>query len=315
MHETCLFTVQSHLHLEMQMRLAVSTRHFVQIKGEEVRRDIPSSAVSTVPGSRKFHHVRSLAPGIIASRELACFCAKCILGNYTECLQASHVDCWKVSKMNCSISFDLPQSDEEEELQTDGSFFGSDSDSSLDGEMMAVDDSADDLVASHVDDCADDLDDARVDGSADDLDDACVDDSADGMKASRVDDSMTDNSCLDNSVFNNAFLSDDLRLSFFEEQQTILSSCLSFIDFQQKAQQMKLLFSQYPLPEVLQGPVHHCPTDLPSEKLLKGDVKTRCRPLSFGSDGNFLSFHQFAFVWIRTLSCGTACPCRCINGN
>jgi hypothetical protein len=97
-----------------------ASRQFVLLNEKEVRRELKSSTISTVVGSRKLHHVRALAPGILAVQELACFCDPCKQGRYSLCNRVIVHD-WKVVPMKCSGG-SWKESEEEssdEELEID----------------------------------------------------------------------------------------------------------------------------------------------------------------------------------------------------
>ena len=87
--------------------LSVPTCHhkvqqFFLIEKHQLERKVSSSMLTTVPGSRKIHHLRALAPGVLATRQLSCFCSSCTLDQYQSCLAADHVDEWEIVKLKYS---------------------------------------------------------------------------------------------------------------------------------------------------------------------------------------------------------------------
>ena len=52
------------------------------VPADEISREINSSMLKTVPGSRKIHHLRVLAQNVVATRQLSCFCQACVSGDY-----------------------------------------------------------------------------------------------------------------------------------------------------------------------------------------------------------------------------------------
>ena len=100
-------------------------RSFRLIKEEEVDRSMPSSALSTVQGTRDFHNVRGLGEGIIAARNLACYCRGCVRGG--NCESANFILPWKVIKMKRTTTreetpspeLSLPASPEEQDFNSE----------------------------------------------------------------------------------------------------------------------------------------------------------------------------------------------------
>ena len=77
-------------------------QQFFLIEKHQLERKVNSSMLTTVPGSRKMHHLRALAPGVLATRQLSCFCSSCMLDQYQSCLAADHVDEWEIVKLKYS---------------------------------------------------------------------------------------------------------------------------------------------------------------------------------------------------------------------
>ena len=69
------------------------------VQESDIVRKIDSGMVNTVPGFRKLHHLRVLAPNVLATRQHACFCAPCIAENYSQCLNKQYVDGWETVKL------------------------------------------------------------------------------------------------------------------------------------------------------------------------------------------------------------------------
>ena len=77
-------------------------QQFFLIEKHQLERKVNSSMLTTVPGSRKIHHLRALAPGVLATRQLSCFCSSCMLDQYQSCFAADHVDEWAIVKLKYS---------------------------------------------------------------------------------------------------------------------------------------------------------------------------------------------------------------------
>ena len=109
-------------------------RQFQYLEQSDVVRTIDSSHVSTVAGCRKFHHIRTLKPDELQTREFSCFCSKCKSEQYNFCLSA-HAENWVSRNIRC-VSHAEPESEDDED---DERIF-SDSSDDLDSDVEADDD-------------------------------------------------------------------------------------------------------------------------------------------------------------------------------
>ena len=57
-------------------------QQFLLIEKHQLERKVSSSMLTTVPVSRKIHHLRALAAGVLATRQLSCFGSLCVLDQY-----------------------------------------------------------------------------------------------------------------------------------------------------------------------------------------------------------------------------------------
>lgn len=78
---------------------ATFRRTMFYVSFEDVRRDRPNRAVRTVPGTRKLHSVKGLQGGVVATRNLSCFCEGCE-GEVGTCKNTKYVDPWKIVKLD-----------------------------------------------------------------------------------------------------------------------------------------------------------------------------------------------------------------------
>lgn len=70
---------------------------------EDVRRDRPDRAVRTVPGTRKLHSIKGLKDGVVATRNLSCFCGACKRGVGT-CQNAMYVKPWRIVQLHSRVT-------------------------------------------------------------------------------------------------------------------------------------------------------------------------------------------------------------------
>jgi hypothetical protein len=73
------------------------TREFFLL--EDVTRKTESKELSTVVGSRSLHHVGALGPGLLAARELSCFCDGSQSGDFLTCEAPEYISRWKTVKI------------------------------------------------------------------------------------------------------------------------------------------------------------------------------------------------------------------------
>ncbi|XP_033630608.1 uncharacterized protein LOC117292604 [Asterias rubens] len=76
-------------------------RSVLFVKHEEVLRKRQDRAIRTVPGTRKFHSIKSVKGGRVATRNLSCFCDSClgVHGGTGRCVNAAYVHPWKEVKL------------------------------------------------------------------------------------------------------------------------------------------------------------------------------------------------------------------------
>ena len=78
-----------------------SRREFFLV--DKINRNRPEREIcTTVKGTRNFHGVRGLSPGVICVRDLACTCMSCLRGDI-DCMQSTHVDPWAIKRLNLKI--------------------------------------------------------------------------------------------------------------------------------------------------------------------------------------------------------------------
>ena len=57
-------------------------QQFFLTEKHQLERKVSSSMLTTVPASRKIHHLRALAAGVLATRQLSCFCSLRVLDQH-----------------------------------------------------------------------------------------------------------------------------------------------------------------------------------------------------------------------------------------
>ena len=89
-------------------------RSFALVLPEEIDRSISSSIVSTLPGTRSLHSIRSTGTAnVIQTRKLSCFCRGCLDHRSSDCENCDTVGSWESVKLklNKSPAVILPEAD------------------------------------------------------------------------------------------------------------------------------------------------------------------------------------------------------------
>ncbi|KAK7484163.1 hypothetical protein BaRGS_00024533, partial [Batillaria attramentaria] len=85
-------------------------RSFRLVRTSDIDRSLPSSALSTVRGTRQLHSIRGLGENTLATRNLSCFCSFCLEGKGNECASADYVNGWETIKIAKTKSWQSPDS-------------------------------------------------------------------------------------------------------------------------------------------------------------------------------------------------------------
>lgn len=70
-------------------------RTIFYVPSSDINRDRNHRLVKTVPGTMKLHSVKTVSDGIIATRNLSCFCTPCLDNNDSLCENSLYVKMWK----------------------------------------------------------------------------------------------------------------------------------------------------------------------------------------------------------------------------
>ncbi|KAJ8050612.1 hypothetical protein HOLleu_03877 [Holothuria leucospilota] len=86
-----------------------SRRSFIFVGGGDIIRNRPSRTdVRTLPGTRKLHAVRGVAPYEVQIRQISCFCCPCRQDQSENCVNKEVVSGWKTQSMKTRDNQPLP---------------------------------------------------------------------------------------------------------------------------------------------------------------------------------------------------------------
>ncbi|XP_076446994.1 uncharacterized protein LOC143284214 [Babylonia areolata] len=256
MYEHCCRTLSTSLDADNCQH---KVQNFFLVDETQIDRRIKSSMFTTVPGSRKIHHLRVLTTGVLATRQLSCFCSGCMAEQYDQCQSPNHVDKWDIVKMKYSGS--LPS--------------GSGS-SQKDGLKRPVSkpsesDSVDTDVELPSDFCAEHQ--SPVVSQSE----------SEGTDSDRVAVSEKGSESEDEGLHSEPTTE---RKIFFSHVLEELQRCSSFEEVQLLAEQKKEMIERFCLPvPSISNPVGST-TDRQTWLLLEPEVRHRCFPLCVEGDGS-----------------------------
>ncbi|XP_070210071.1 uncharacterized protein [Littorina saxatilis] len=225
---------------------------------ESVDRPLLSRDVRTVPGSRKFQHLRSLGPGLMAARGLSCFCKECNSGSYDACLNKSHVAPWRIHQIHSSAA---EEEEEVEEMEEEVSFHeenegDTDTEAEYDEDMLV---------------------DSALSGGEEELE-------RDERVDMNVDISEGEEDSVDQSGV--SFVDEGQRLGFFSEAAATLRACTTYEDLKGKCLELRERILLFSVPDPLSAKDLLFAQDQTAADLLDTSVNGMCHPLSVPADGN-----------------------------
>ncbi|XP_071837039.1 uncharacterized protein [Apostichopus japonicus] len=81
-------------------------RSVFYIRFKDVRRNRPNRAVKTVAGTRRLHSIKSVKRGVVATRNISCFCDPC-LQDVGVCENGQYVQPWKEVHLQATREADV----------------------------------------------------------------------------------------------------------------------------------------------------------------------------------------------------------------
>ena len=189
---------------------------------------------STVPGSRKIHHLRILGPGVLASRQLYCFCVSCMAGQLQLCSSPDHIDAWETVKVKYSGPASvLPRCEQPQQMN------GGRSDTSLSS--------------------AEEPDSGSQSGTESPI----IPESHAGGESPVISDSSQ-------SIVSEP--DDEERIPFFESVAAELAECENFFEVQKVSRHLTEQLERFPLPESSTFNLAGCQIDSNATRLLQPEI-------------------------------------------